>query len=181
MPRVLPNFCEGEGCSFGYSLVACTTLTLREADASSAPEVGRVAAGDTVLVETGNLHVHAPGIAVMRRAGVVEYDTVPYGGGVAIEDSLRLAAGDTVRYLEYYGEGFWGVVHRGHVVFVQEFWPQVGSPSRWDERQPAVSLSEPNVAQWLRLQPRHGGAGWWQEERSKTARLDWGQRCAPTS
>ena len=180
VPRIVPNFCQGEGCSFGYSLVACTALTLRAADDSSSPEVGRVAVGDTILVETGNLYVHVPGIAVMRRAAVVEYDTVPYEHA-ALEDSMRLATGDTVRFLEYYGEGNWGVAHEGRVVFVQEFWPQLGSPSRWDEGKPAITLSAPQDIQWLRLQPRHGSAGWWQEESSNTARPEWNERCAPTS
>lgn len=181
MPRILPNFCQGEGCSFDYSLVACTALTLRAADASSAPEVRSVPAGDTVLVETGNLYVNAPGIAVMRRAAVVKYDTVPYGDGDPIQDRMRLAAGDTVRFLEYYGEGSWGVAHNGRVVIVKEFWPRLGFPSRWDEGKPATTLSPPEVAQWLRVQPRHGGAGWWQEESSRTARPEWGERCPPTS
>ena len=181
MPRILPNFCEGEGCSFGHSLVACAALTLRAADASTAPEVGRVAPGDTVRVETGNLYVHAPGIAVMRRAAVVAYDTVPYGDGNPIEDRMRLAAGDTVRFLEYYGEGSWGVVHNGRVVIVKEFWPRFGFPSRWDEGKPATTLSVPEVTQWLRLQSPHGSRGWWHEESSRTVRPDWNERCAPTS
>lgn len=182
VPRVLTNFCEGEGCDFGYSLVACTTLTLRSADDGRAVEVGHVNAGDTVVVETGNLHIYAPGLAVVRR-GHADIDlTEPADKNVSTYDTVRFAAGDTLILWEYHGEGNRAVEHKGRQLIVDEFWggPATHSRRRDQDRLPAMSFAAPEVVQWLRLRPRNGTPGWWREkEPSPTARLDWGERCAP--
>ena len=182
VPRVVTNFCEGEGCDFGYSLVACTTLTVRSADDGSAAEVGQVDPGDTVLVETGNLHIHAPGLAVLRR-GHADIDlTEPADKNLPTYDTVRFAAGDTLILWEYHGEGNRVVEHNGRRLIVDEFWggPATHTRSRYEDRLPAMSFAAPETVQWLRLRPRNGTAGWWREEEpSPTARLDWGERCAP--
>jgi hypothetical protein len=182
-PRVLRNFCEGEACSFNYSLVACTTLPLQSADSSGAPEIGRIAAGDTVLVETGNVHVRAPGLAVVRRPHVVSFEAAYYATGISSEDSLQLAAGDSLFLLEYHGEGYWAVGHKGRWMIVQEFWagPVKAGSDGWDNQRAAISVQAPDVVQWLRLRsPRN--TGWWREEprtSGATIRPDWGEKCGP--
>jgi hypothetical protein len=182
VPRVLTNFCEGEGCDFGYSLVACTTLTLRSADDGSAVEVGQVDAGDTVVVETGNLHIHAPGLAVVRRAHADIDLTEPADKNMPTYDTVRFAPGDTVILWEYHGEGYRAVEHKGRQWIVDEFWggPGAHTRHRYEERLPAMSFAAPEIVQWLRLRPRNGTPGWWPERgRFPTARLDWGERCGP--
>lgn len=177
LPRVLVGFCQGEGCDFGYSLVACTTLTLRAADDSTAPEVGRVNPGDTVLVETGNFRISAPGIAIVRREAVVAYESPSDRAWAA--DSVRLAAGDTLHLLEYHGEGYRAIAYKGRVVIVDEFWSGPVQHGFQDDNHtlPAVSITAPDAIQWLRLRPRNGGAGWWPRERSHALNPEWDGRC----
>ena len=177
LPRVLVGFCQGEGCGFGYPLVACTTLTLRAAEDSTAPEVGRVNPGDTVFVETGNFRISAPGIAIVRRAAAVDYQS-PSDGELAA-DSLHLAAGDTLHLLEYHGEGYRAIAYKGRVVIVDEFWSGPVQHSFQDDNHslPAVSITAPDAIQWLRLRPRNGHAGWWHQERSHALNPEWDGQC----
>lgn len=179
LPRVRPNFCEGEACSFNFPLVACTALTLRAADAINAPELGRVLPGDTVIVETGNLHIPTPGLVVMRRDAVITYVTALEASGIESHDSVRLAAGDSLLLLEYHGEGSWAVGYEGRWMIVDEFWggPASRGSGRDDDALPAISVSKPEVINWLRLRPRRGETGWWREEPSHAVRPDWGQQC----
>ena len=182
-PRILRNFCEGEGCFFNVSLVACTTLVVRSADSSNAPQVGQIDAGDTVLVETGNVHVTVPGLAIMRRAHVAHYEAAMTAAGIELYDSLSLAAGDTLLLMEYRGEGYWAVGHDGRWAVVEEFWggPVTRISGRSEDALPAISIQAPEVIRWLRLRSRGGITGWWRREESHTIRVDpeWPEHCRP--
>lgn len=180
-PRIRRNFCGGEYCSYDFSVVACTTLVLRSADSGNAPEVGHVNAGDTVVVETGKVHIPVPGLAIMRRDHVVSYEAAMTAAGIPLYDSLRLAAGDTLLLLEYRGEGFWAVGHEGRWAVVEEFWagPVKRISGRLEDELPAILIKAPEVIHWMRLRSRSGSTGWWRWEESKTIRVDpeWPQSC----
>jgi hypothetical protein len=181
-PRVLLNFCEGEGCMFPYSIVACSTLTLRSADGDDAREVGRINIGDTAIVETGNLHLNAPGLAVLRRDHAVVHET-SLSDGMVSYDTVQLVHGDTVLIWENQGEGYWAVEHKGRRMIVEEFWSGPASivSSRYEEQEPAVSLSKPDAISWRRLRLRDGRAGWWRHELYSAVIVDphWPYGCEP--
>jgi hypothetical protein len=182
-PRILRNFCEGEGCDFNYSIVACTSLVLRSADSSKAAVIGHVNAGDTVLVETGNVHIPVPGFAVMRRPHAISYEAAMSAAGIPLYDSLRLTAGDTLLLLEYHGEGYWAVGREGRWMVVEEFWagPVTVISGRSEDELPAISIKAPEVIRWLRLRSRGGSTGWWRKDDSSTIVVyhDYPQHCRP--
>jgi hypothetical protein len=181
-PRILRDFCEGEGCMFPYTIVACSTLTLRSADADDAREVGRVNIGDTAIVETGNLHLYAPGLAVLRRDHAVVHETSLPDGMVSY-DTVQLVHGDTVLIWENHGEGYWAVEHKRRRMIVEEFWSGPASivSSRYEEQEPAVSLSKPDAISWRRLRLRDGRAGWSRRELYSAVIVDpgWAYGCEP--
>jgi hypothetical protein len=181
-PRILRDFCEGEGCMFPYSIVACSTLTLRSADADDAREVGRINIGDTAVVETGNLHLNAPGLAVLRRDHAVVHET-SLSDGMVSYDTVQLVRGDTVLIWENQGEGYWGVEHKGRRMTVEEFWSGPASivSSRYEDQEPAVSLSKPDAISWGRLRLRDGRTGWSRRELYSAVIVvpDWPYGCEP--
>jgi hypothetical protein len=174
LPRRLEGYCEGENCGFDYRAVACSTLTLRSEDRHTAPVVGAVARGDTVVVTTGNISVMAPGIVVLRRDTLLTTDD-----GAPRADTLRLARGDTVYVLEYHELGMWTLWYQGRFTEGIEFWN--GSAQRFfgRGRDSLAGYSDvgPTTETWLRLRGPGSIEGWWRFEEGAWARPDWDQKC----
>ena len=160
---IIRNFCEGEARCFPWSIVACTTLTLRSSDADDAAEIGHVNAGDTVVAETGNVHIASPGLAILRRDAALIQET-PLPDGTVSYDTVRMVAGDSVLIWEDHGEGYRAIEHKGRRMVLEEFWsgPARNGTLRDDGDVPAVSLSKPDSRLWLRLRSKNGAAGWWE-------------------
>ena len=184
---IIRNFCEGEGCSFPWSFVACTTLTLRSSDADNAAQVGQVNVGDTVLAETGNVHIASPGLAILRRDAAIVEERPPPDGPFS-SDTVRMAAGDSVLIWTYHGEGDWAIEHKGRRIVVEEFWsePARNGTLRDDDAVAAVSLSKPDTRLWLRIRHRNSAVGWWERvwPRDQNSIVfvdpDWPERCPRT-
>jgi hypothetical protein len=154
--------------------VACSSLTLRERDAATAPVTGTLRAGDTAVVTDGNLELLAPGVVVLQRDTLLATDD-----GAPRIDTLRLARGDTVYVLEYRELGHWTLWYRGRLTDGVEFWNGPGQAYFGVGRDslPGRSLRAPVTMTWLHLRGAGSAQGWWLRHHQAIARPDWGDSC----
>jgi len=141
---------RGGACPF-----ECCGYTEWRADSAIAvqaePRVGddvsfRIPAREWFDADTGFVRITQPGIVVVQDSVRVEVA----GGRARV-----LVAGDTVRVLDYEGEGFWNMWHEGAVVAnVEQFWGGGGSMSR------GRVLQEPLREWWVHARLRDGRTGW---------------------
>jgi hypothetical protein len=186
------GLCPGESCEYGYSVVACEDLRLRTSEAANAEEILTVRKGDTATVVTGNLHLIAPGIVLIKRDYAVtdidlDYERDDGKTSMPATDTLRFFAGDTLYVLNYLDLGAWDWWYRGKAGAGEEFWSgplQTTFSGRKDL--PAVSISEPRGDWWYKLRTQSGSEGWirtprdgWWEEKKfvETASGNW--KCPP--
>ncbi|HJQ52317.1 MAG TPA: hypothetical protein VJ825_00625, partial [Gemmatimonadaceae bacterium] len=182
---VLAGSCPGEDCAYGYLVRACKDLPLLRADSSGALATGvTLRKGDTAKLVTGNLHLFAPGIVVMKRdyaiTDVVD-ESMDYKE--PRPDTLRFFAGDTVYVLDYLELGSWNWWYRGKQSSGDEFWTGVlqRSYSGDEAQRPAVSISQPRGEWWYQLKiDKNGeegwvraGRGWWVDLSFVQVGSDW--------
>lgn len=100
--------CPFECCVYG-EWRAETAIPLAVEPRTGADSVGSIAVGETFPADTGFVRITGPAI-------------------IAVTDTVRvrdttLLPGDTVVVLDYVGEGYWNLLHRGRVLEeVEGFW-----------------------------------------------------------
>src|SRR6185503_19276422 len=118
-PAITEAACEGEECQAEFAAVACRTVMLVVSPAKFEGAI-MLQRGDTVDVRS-DLHLIKPGIVVLKRDHE-QPDEWNTGMGTAEPPPLKFAAGDTLRLLNYIGEGFWKGQYKGREMEVLEFW-----------------------------------------------------------
>lgn len=173
LPAVFHGACEGEDCRLQFDAIACAPVSLQALPQDSAHVVGRVEVGDTVFVSRRELHLVAPGLVVLKRDFVL--DSYNAGDGPKpMADTVRFTNGDTAYLLHYDELGEWELGYRGKRHIVDEFWagPAVGLENGLGgamenkDSSTAVALSQPTTADWWRVMPKRGHAGWWRADRA---------------
>jgi hypothetical protein len=174
MPLVLPHACEGEDCEETFKAVACRAVQLRVAPSDSSAVVAELLRGDTVEITRRDLHVLRAGRVIVRRPIMIDSYTVegPEGDEQRpSDDTVHLAAGDTVYLLAYTGMGSWYWWHRGKAegtdlpfAVSDDGW--LGIPRKIDADSRAIGLSKPQTSDWWLVKPRIGGTGWWRSDGS---------------
>lgn len=159
--------CEGEECQAEFPAVACRTVMLVVSPAKFAGAI-MLQRGDTVDVRS-DLHLIQPGIVVLKRDHEQpdEWNTGMGTLGATQPPPLRFAAGDTLRLLNYIGEGVWKGQYKGLVMEVLEFWGGPGQaelgPS--DAAQAAIAIgAAPVIDAWLRISRGGREVGWWKKD-----------------
>jgi hypothetical protein len=170
LPFIIRGSCEGEDCTYGYKIVACRALSLAASDTGDRTPVGKIQAGDTVRVQTGNFHVVQPGIVVMKRDYAIT-DKMSEGQSLGPrEDTLRFFARDTVYLLDRGELGGWTWWYRGKKQSENEFWSGPAQTAFGPGEEPAgVSLSLPQGEMWYLLSTSAGLEGWLKWEAGQSA------------
>lgn len=119
-PHMVSPACPGEGCSYG-EWMACDSVRVYGATDPSAGVIEWLTTDEPFVVETGTVIVRRPGAILVKRR--TPQHTVGEAG-------YYFEPGDTVFVLNYLGEGFFDVSHRGQTLEAEVFWP-------WDSWHPA--------------------------------------------
>src|SRR6185503_3453710 len=106
-PAITEAACEGEECQAEFPAVACRTVMLVVSPAKFEGAI-MLQRGDTVDVRS-DLHLIKPGFVVLKRdhSQPDEWNAGLGTMGAKEPPPLSFAAGDTLRLLNYIGEGFW--------------------------------------------------------------------------
>jgi hypothetical protein len=166
IPRIVKDFCPGEDCGYPHELIACRQLVLYSTDSTGAAQVGHANARDTITVETGNLHIRAPGRVVFKKDYAItqRFDGEGSPIGPRRDTSARFAAGDTLYLLESEFPGLITWWYRGKLGRGFRFWPRRGAEDSDDGTSAAVQLSETMAVFWYRIKTSTGASGWWKNE-----------------
>lgn len=146
-PYVARGACPFECCTYGDGWVASEAVRAYAAERDTSRTAFTLAAGERFTGVTGNVHLDRVGVVVLRRA--VDAGAEP-GGAPRV-----FAVGDTVHVLDYLGEDFFRIRHRGRVLEAQRFWGEVGDTG-WD----GELLVAPVARWWARVRASGGREGW---------------------
>lgn len=139
---VARGICPFECCHYG-PWVAEGPVEAYARELSRDSVVFRIASGDTIVADTGNVHIMVPGVVVVGQPVTMELSSgKPFGSA---------APGDTVFVLEYHGEGYYNVRHRGRDAEVESF---------WSDSTRARLVREPVQEWWARVRAKDGRQGW---------------------
>jgi len=142
------DVCPFECCHYG-PWISRDTFSVRATPSPTAPITALLRPGDSVVSETGDVHLAPTGLAVVLR------ELQPASGGWT--DSLfRPNVGDTVSVLSYLGEGTWTVRHRGVEYWSYDFW----EPNYLDALPPGHLIRAPVAQWWVKLRRGDSYLGW---------------------
>jgi hypothetical protein len=170
IPRIVKDFCPGEDCGYPRELIACRQLVLYSSDSIGAAQVGHANARDTITVETGNLHISAPGRVVFTRDYAItdRFDGEGSPIGPRRDTTARFAAGDTLYLLENEFPGLVTWWYRGKLGRGFRFWAKRGAEESNDSASVAIQVSEKTAVFWYRVETPRGARGWWKQEGIET-------------
>ncbi|HEX2205219.1 MAG TPA: hypothetical protein VHG91_18060 [Longimicrobium sp.] len=146
-PYVARGACPFECCRYNDAWAATEAVRAFAAERDTSRVAFTISAGERFTGVTGNVHLDRVGVVVVRRA---------VDAGRDAEGSPRsFAAGDTVHVLDYLGEDFFRLRHRGRVLEAQRFWGEVGDTG-WD----GELVAAPVARWWAKVRDRAGREGW---------------------
>ena len=148
-PVRVEGACPFEGCTYGtWTTTAPTTVYAAALDTTSAAFT--VPAGTALEAPGGFVLVTRVGVSVATR---------PTDLFLTFGETTRLAAGDTVRILDYEGEGSFRVWRGGRIGF-SDAGVGVGAPPGGDPDTPYRQVAAPRQQWWARVAAPGGRAGW---------------------
>ena len=146
-PMLLEGACPGEGCMYG-EWVACEETALYESPGAGALPAGVLASGVRFEVTTGVVVVERPTVVVV---------TAPTQQDRYSPSSLTFQTGDTLKVLDYQGEGFFNVLYGDTIVSTFVFWDWINSGPQ--DNQSGTVLQEGDAAFWVATS--HAGQDRW--------------------
>ena len=144
--------CPFECCQYNR-WTARVPITVYGAERDTLNVTGRLEAGTQFEAETGNVHVSPIGLVVVTDSVSVERP----GGGTAL-----LSPGDTVRVLDYIGEGYYHVMADDDEFLASAFWAP-----------PGVDRSTYGIGDIRGDLVRAPGYDWWVRIRDSANRIGW--------
>lgn len=154
MPYIVPNTCQGEGCSIRGAWAACSTIVaFANKDVRSTP-VFTISPLERFTALTGDVHVESPGVVAFRHPMVN-----PEGPNDI--DSIQFTPADTLYLLNSHGEGYQVWYFRGQVVEGYQFWEDIDQDELPEHAADSViQLRRAKTVRWVRVRNVAGTEGW---------------------
>ena len=157
MPYIVPNTCQGEGCSIRGAWAACSTIVARaNKDVHSTP-VFTISPLERFTALTGDVQVERPGVVAFRHPMV----NPRAREGPDDIDSIQFTPADTLYLLNSHGEGYQVWYFRGQVVEGYQFWEDLDQDELPEHAADSViQLRRSKTVQWVRVRNAAGTEGW---------------------
>jgi hypothetical protein len=148
--EVRAGACPFECCTYGtWTPMQPVVIYAIEGDTASAADT--IPTGEAFTSRTGNVHLTDIPTVVLS-------DTI--SGYDSTGTVITLQAGDTVRVLDYVGEGNWWVRSGGRVVQLPRFWHTPDRPADRGFPDIAEAATEPTSSWWVAVTRPDVRTGW---------------------